>query len=201
MRKFKCTKSEPDYETGRCGIFQSHHLLTNTEQKLTQAVKRLVHLTHLTIYFEDEVPVLFDGFLTMMDNFTSLVHLDLDLFDIDLPFDRNIDQLVRQNPGLRHLSPGNFEISDAALTSIGRLRDLRHLRMLNNRANFTVNGVLTLPRSGLRFLLTFAEVIVEMTDEVRNEISDEIDLIDAEREKFLIRNEVVEDSFTFEFED
>ena len=174
--------------------------------KILQAAKRLVHLTHLELFFDfdyDDIP---DEYFapTLLDNFTSLVHLELTFPHNDFAFDQKVVQLVRQNPGLRHLKLNEFDLSDTALTSVAGLRYLRHLELYGFRGRFTVNGVLALFRSPLRPLLLFAGVPVrsETTHEERKEIWDEIDLIAAERGKPLKEiEEWFPDYFTFQFED
>ena len=172
-------------------------------RKAFQAAKRLVHLTHLTIYFsfysDYDVPV--DDLSTLMDNFTSLVHLELVLPVTDFDFDQKVVLLVRQNPGLRHLELFDFDLSDIALTSIGRLRDLRHVKLDGRKSRFTVNGLLTLFRSPLRSLLLFAGFVVcGTTDDEKDEITGEIDLLAAERGKpFEANKHEFLDTYTFSF--
>ena len=154
-------------------------------QNVFQAVKRLVHLTHLTINFGrgfDFHSFSVHDVSTFMDDFTSLVHLELTLPHIDFVFDQKVDRLVRQNPGLRKLIFWGLGLSDAALTSVARLRHLQDLQLEGSEVRFTVSGVLTLLSSRLRSLLLVARFnIREMTDEGRKEILDEFDRIAAER--------------------
>ena len=119
-----------------------------------------------------------------MDNFTSLVHLNLSLPKNDVIFDEKVDQLVRQNPGLRKLILCGMNLSDAVLTSVTRLHHLQHLKLSGSEVRFTVNGVLTLLSSRLRTLLLFGGFDVpETTDEEKKTILADMRLIAAERGK------------------
>ena len=198
MRKFVCV-FDPSLEPDRADFFfctlhdcDEGKTKVRHAQNLFQAAKRLVHLNHLTI--DLGVPV--HDVSTLMDNFRSLVHLNLTFPHTDLAFDQKVDQLVRQNPGLRELILCGLSLSDAALTSIARLHDLQHLKLLRG-VRFSEEGVLTFLRSRLRPLLTL--VTIEMNDDVAEEILDEIALIAAERGKPLIRKVAAGDTFTFEF--
>ena len=212
MRKFVFRSKIREYEdtndtdsiTGQCTRHDDYDEDERFVSKILQAAKRMVHLTDLTIYYDFDVdynaPV--DLISTLLDNFTSLVHLDLTVPSINFAFDQKMVQLVRQNPGLRHLKLYNFELSDIALTSIAGLRDLRHLDLTGRKSRFTVNGLLTLLRSPLRSLLLFFSLDVHgTTGDERKEITDEIDLLAAERGKPLKANKFeFLDSYTFEFE-
>ena len=210
MRKFvfhSKTREERLEETdsdGKCTVHDDKDPEEAFVVKILQAVKRLVNLTHLTIEFAFDVDYYApdDDIFTLMDDFTSLVHLELTFPLTNFAFDQKVVQLVRQNPGLRHLKLYDFELSDIALTSISGLRDLRHLELEGKMSRFTVNGLLTLFRSPLRALLLFARLEVsETTGEERKEIVDEIDLIAEERGKPLKANDYQFDIFTLEFED
>ena len=214
MRKFvfrSSTRDEMDENTdsvtGLCTAHEEQDEAEEFEVKILQAAKRLVNLTHLELNFDFDVdfhaPV--DDVSTLMDDFTSLIHLDLTLPHSDFAFDQKVVQLVCQNPGLRYLKLYDLDLSDIALTSVVRLQDLRHLELDGPRSRFTVTGLLTFFRSSVRPLLLFASMSVpEATGEERKEILDEIDLIAAERGKPLKAIDdqfVVPDIFTLEFED
>ena len=187
MRKFMCKmSSEPDDETGLCR-FHGDRLPPTFSQKVVQAAKRLVHLTHLKMYFKESAPLCND-IETIMDDFHFLVVLDLNLFAHEFNFDPKVDRLVLQNPHLKELTLVCLRISDPALTSIARLPDLRRLELHGHNVHFTMDGVLTLLRSRLRHVLIFAKLeYLEMNGAEKKSISDEIDLIAGERGKPLKR--------------
>ena len=206
MRRFvsrRILDDEPDDESDdetRLNVFPNDSYLQPNPQTVVQAAKRLIHLTHLVLSFADN-DVHCDDILTLLDDFTSLFYLELDLFINNFNFDQKVDQLVRQNPRLHHLRLNCLTISDTALTSIVRLPDLRHLELHGNNTRLTADGVLTLLRSRLRPLLRLAGFTVAMNNNKRKKILHEIDLIAEERGKPLIRKEDAQFSFEFEMQD
>ena len=201
MSKFMCWRtSEPDEKPDLCPV-HGNRLSSTFTQEVVQAAKRLIHLTDLTICFEQWAYPCND-IETIMDDFHFLVGLDLVFFANEFDFDPQVDQLVRQNPHLKHLQLVCLKLSDAALTSVARLPDLRHLVLYGSDVRFTADGVLTLLRSGLRHQLRFAELrYFELNGEERTSISDEIDLIAGERGKLLKSMEESTYTLKFEFED
>ena len=201
MRKFRCRRSkEPDERTNLCSVHGDNVPFTFT-QKVVRAAKRLVHLTHLTIHSDRWAPPCKD-IETIMDDFTSLVVLELTLFDYEFEFDGKVDRLVRQNPHLKKLRLAGLRISVPALTCISRLPDLRSLVLYGHNVRFTMDGILTLLRRRLRHQLKFAVIgHVGISGDEKKTISDEIDLIAGERGKPLITIEQAEYPIKFQFED
>ena len=107
---------ETDSITGLCTTHDDQDEEEDEEfvLKILQAAKRLVNLTHLTIWFDPDVdyfaPV--HDLSTLMDNFTSLVHLELVLTVTDFDFDPVLIVLMMRIP---HLSSSLVITDDSSL--------------------------------------------------------------------------------------